>query len=151
MISLIAVGEYTAILCSSLVLTLLGHLLRFLWLIFDGLTIEPWLRWEGGLPITAYTGRLRQKGYLFQASVKWKVWDIISWSIYKKNKETCCKGTLKGWQMHFMAVKQCIYNSWTRPKFPNKVCRRYTNGEPFLSKMLYERVLVWTSGRSLPV
>lgn len=46
MISLIAAGEYTAtnililILCSSLVLTLLGHLLRFLWLIFDGLTID---------------------------------------------------------------------------------------------------------------
>lgn len=66
MISLIAAGEYTAILCSSLVLTLLGHLLRFLWLVFDGLTIDlhgfkPGLRGEGGTPYNSLYGEDRPK------------------------------------------------------------------------------------------
>ena len=29
--------------------------------------------------------------------------------------------------------------------------QRYAKGVPFLSKMVYKRVRVWTSGRSLPV
>ena len=61
MISLIAAGEYIAILCSSLVLTLLEHLVRFLWLIFDGLTIDlhgfkPGLSGEGGTPYNCLYG-----------------------------------------------------------------------------------------------
>ena len=66
MISLIAAGDYTAILCSSLLLTLLGHLLRFLWLIFDGLTIDlhgfnPGLSGEGGTPYNCLEGEAPPK------------------------------------------------------------------------------------------
>jgi len=66
MISLITAGEYTASLCSSLVLTLLGHLLRFLWLIFDGLTIDlhgfkPGLRGVGGTPYNFLYGEAPPK------------------------------------------------------------------------------------------
>ena len=37
----------------------------------------------GVLPIVANTGRLRRKGYLFQASRIWKDRDFTRWSIWK--------------------------------------------------------------------
>ena len=50
---------------------------------------------EGILPIMAYTGRLRRKGYLFQAPGIWKGRDFTRWSIWK-GSEICHLGLWKG-------------------------------------------------------
>ena len=146
-----------------------------------GLLDKNRLKYPGGgggvLPMMAYTGRLAREGYLFQASSIWKGRDFTCWSILIRSRQICHLGLWKGpkrankwilWLIKsrkrsifvtdsywkdsaFTAVKRDAKSQTRYVKGVPFVNRRYMKGVPFLWKMVHKRVMVWTSGRSLPV
>ena len=74
-------------------------------------------------------------------NTEWLCW-IVTYPVNKLSSFW----TTEPWCLLYLGVVKIV----KRHHVPNYY-ERYTKGVPFLSKMVYKRVRVWTSGRSLPV